>query len=630
MCMRGRKGRSMRRFWNKDTLWKNGLIFLCAFLSVLSLSHILSLGREALFDQAYFGGNIMSVGLWILDIWMIRRFAEPSPGTYKLYSLLGGIILAASIVYGAYAHFENDIFIDWQTGCLQLLLILGLLPLTAPVSNEILRWMDRFSLYCANVQKEDHVKEGQCRISYNKFGRFCQWLEKRYFLVAWMAIFLAYLPLFLTWWPGNFIYDAKYQIRDVLNGLYHTHHPLLHTWLMGTAYQLGVSWGNPSAGYQLYTILQMLVLSSSFAYCLLYVRKKGLPRFVRGILFAWFALFPMHSLFAITSTKDVLFAAFFLYTAVFFCRLLLDKERFFWYSYVGMILCGTIAVLFRNNAVHALLLFGLCLLVFVKGLSAKLKLLLLIAAIVLSSHVSKELLLWGLDGVEGASHREALTVPFQWMARVANYRQDDIDLEMYDEICMYLYEGDIANYNPYNSDPIRDNVNDALLENNLFNFIKLLGKIVLTYPDECFESIVTNTLGYWYPLPMHDYISMNLALYHTAIETGPEIEKRDYCPVVNGLYDSLFVQQNYKTVPLLGYSFRIAPYVWCLFYIMLWCLLHKNRAGVLAVILPFAYLLTCFLGPVVALRYAYGVIVCCSLLPMILMRQTTEEIEAIK
>ena len=93
------------------------------------------------------------------------------------------------------------------------------------------------------------------------------------------------MPVFLANWPGNFIYDAKYQLSEVVHNSYKTHHPLIHTWLMGTAYKLGVEWGNVSKGFQLYTLLQMLVLSSSFAYGLLYLRKRGMPRLFRVISF---------------------------------------------------------------------------------------------------------------------------------------------------------------------------------------------------------------------------------------------------------------------------------------------------------------------------------------------------------
>ena len=76
----------------------------------------------------------------------------------------------------------------------------------------------------------------------------------------------------------------------------------------------------------------------------------------------WFAWFPMHAVFAVSCTKDVLFAAFFLYFTVFLVRLVFDGEAFAWYSYGGMVASGVLSVLMRNNALYAILAGGVVIL----------------------------------------------------------------------------------------------------------------------------------------------------------------------------------------------------------------------------------------------------------------------------
>lgn len=58
--------------------------------------------------------------------------------------------------------------------------------------------------------------------------------EKR-FRTGWAFLFIlaCYVPMFGVAFPGSFAYDVPYQLRQVVTGAYSTHHPLLHTLLLG-------------------------------------------------------------------------------------------------------------------------------------------------------------------------------------------------------------------------------------------------------------------------------------------------------------------------------------------------------------------------------------------------------------
>ncbi|MBQ8038318.1 MAG: hypothetical protein IJ274_00340, partial [Lachnospiraceae bacterium] len=431
-----------------------------------------------------------------------------------------------------------------------------------------------------------------------------------YFLCVWAIIFVSYIPLFLANWPGNFVFDAKYQMTNVLTESYSTHHPLLHTWLMGAAYKIGMKLGNVSAGFQFYTLLQMLVLSASFAYALWYLYKKKVYRGIRIAALLWFALFPMNPLFAISATKDVLCAAFFIISLIYYIRWFYDKENMKWYSYVGMILSSVLLALFRNNALYAVMLFAFICFFAVKGLKNKTKIVIVFLAVYLLSDLSGTGLINALNAHEPDTYRETLSVPLQGLARVAAYRRGDLPDELYNEICNYIREEDIVKYNPYISDPVKNEANENLLRENIGNFFKLWLKVGVQFPDEYFESLVTNTMGYWYPLNMGGYVTMDVSLYHTLIGMGEEIQKADYCPVVGEVYNPLFYEGDYKYTPVLGYLFRLAVYVWFFIYAFLWSVYRKDKDGFLLICLPVVYLLSCMAGPVVAIRYVYSIIVC--------------------
>ncbi|MDE7224458.1 MAG: hypothetical protein K2O34_11865 [Acetatifactor sp.] len=581
-------------------------IVLFSYLSVLSLARIIALNGDGAvyFGGTYFGYNLTSVLYFAVTAWLLHRFLRLTDRRLRTVSSAGGILLGLAIVYGGYAHYANNIFISVSEGLLQPFLALGISACTTPLCAELLQLPSRFESRNAG-RRSDSVSRIQTFLSTRPW---C------YFLLTWGILMISYMPLFLSQWPGNFVFDAKYQMSEVCYNSYSTHHPLLHTLLMGSAYKLGLWMGSASAGFQFYTLFQMLVLTGVFAYLLLYLYKKKAPACIRICALLWFALFPMHSLFAISATKDVLFAAFFLWHAIFLFRLLMDRERFTWHGYVGMILSGVLMVLFRNNALYALCAAGLILLLFLKPLASRLRYLCVLAAILLLSSLSGRALVACTNAHSPDANREMMSVPLQGMARVASYRGSELDPALYEEICQYIPQEDIPLYNPYISDPIKGHANEELLRDNKVNLFKLWLKVGLQFPDEYLESIITNTMGFWYPLNQGRYVSMDIALYHTLIGVDQEITKHDYFPPASQLYNYFFYHGNGYSTPVLAYFFRSAPYIWLLVFTLLWSIWKKRYRLLLWGMLPLMYLGTCFLGPTAALRYIYCLVVCVPLL----------------
>ena len=589
----------MTGFFKKHTVIRGIVSAIFAYLAVFSLSEIFSLNSNIsdYFTGMYWGYNIGPIAVFLGGAYIFNRFLINDDIRLKIVSAISGLLLAMSCVYGAYAHYMNNIFISSSVNILQIFLILGISLLTIPLSAELFMWVEKAVQWFSKKKSEVDMS-----VPAKKPGI--------YFLCVWGIIFVSYLPIFLSNWPGNFVYDAKYQIRDVVLYTHSTHHPLLHTLFMGWAYNLGIKMGNVSAGFQFYTLIQMLVLSASFAYCLLYLYKKKVYRGIRIAALLWFALFPLNPILAISATKDVLCAAFFLFSVIFYIRLLYDKEQFKWYSYVGMIVSNILLALLRNNALYAVILFAVIVLIMNKGWKEKIKVAVLIVVIYVGSGLCNEALIRSVDATEPDTYREALSVPLQCLARVASYRGNEIDEVYYNEICQYIRGMDLANYSPYLSDPIKNMANETALRDNTLNFFKLWAKVGLIYPDEYFESIVTNTLGYWYPLNAGGYVTMDVALYHTLIGVGEEIVKENYFPLANKFYDDLFYLGNYKYTPILGYLFRLPIYVW--FYVLGFfnLIYKKDKKALMLISFPLAYFLTCMAGPGVAIRYLYCIIVC--------------------
>lgn len=575
------------------------VLVACAYWCIWSWKQIVGLYDDlAVYSGGmYFGYNLWSVVLFILDIYLIRRWNRLENKRLKVFSLIGGVLMSILIVYGAYAHFVNNIFLSVGETFAQFGYIIGFGFLIVPLWAELLLLIEKGNTW----YKE---REAGTKKLY----------PKRFFILVWLGIFVGHLPVFLGYWPGNFIFDAQYQLANVVAGTHFTHHPLIHTLMMGKAYEFGVGLGNVSLGIQFYTLAQMLILSAAFAYFLLYLYKRRTPRCILVGCFLWFALFPMHPIFAITATKDVLCAAFFLFFMVFVIRYFVHNEKFKWYSYAGMIVSGVLLCLFRNNALYAVLLTGVVLAVMTKGWKNRGIVLLLLTMIYVFTSISNEALIRYTNAETKDKYRESLSLPLQGMARVASYRGDELSPELYDELITYIREEDIANYNPYLSDPIKNEANEQKLKGNLINFFKLWAKIGIQFPDEYIESVITNTVGYWYPLYQGTYVSNDVSLYHTLIGIGEEIDKKNCCNWLTDIYDPIFYEKNFYYVPLLGFFFRNAFYVWTVIVYMLWCVYKKDWNACKLGLLPLLYFATCICGPLSALRYIYCLVVSTPLL----------------
>lgn len=594
-------------------LWvKRILVLGLSYISTLSLAKIISLGNDSIYYGGLnFGYNITAVAVFAVTAFVLNRFLLLENRRLKVVSSIGGVLMGMAIVYGSYVHFMNDIFISRNESLLQIGTILGISVLTTPLFCE---------LFLALNKAGEWFRAG----GGNRKELPSQKQSVRFFLLSWLGIFASYVPLFLQVWPGNFCADAPYQMIHVITNTHYTHHPLAHTLLMGWAYKLGVRMGNVSAGYQLYTLIQMLVLSAAFAYATLYIYNKVARKCIWIATLGWAILFPMHMVFAVTSTKDVLFGAFFLFSMVFLVRYFVDKEVFKWYSYVGMILSIAGALLYRNNMWYVVILGGVITIFLEKGWKNRLRgAAVLLASVLLFQGVNESLIRY-TNASESDVYRESMSVPLQCLARVVSYHVDDLDPELYDEICMYIREEAIPNYNPYISDPIKNYASEEMLKTNTGNFMKLFLKVGLQFPDEYFESIVTNTMGYWYPLHQAKYVGSDIATYHMLIGMGEELVKKDLLPGGEFL-DYLFWEQGFREIPILGYLFRNVCYIWLYVIYFLWCILQKKRSGWVPGVFGLIYILTCFAGPMTALRYIYCLVTTVPIIMYILISRNTGE-----
>ena len=190
--------------------------------------------------------------------------------------------------------------------------------------------------------------------------------RRRTLVVSALVIGLFWLPVLLAGFPGFFNYDAgmkgQMQWAQVERGVYNDHHPILHTLWLEYTVKLGAHlFGDFNAGICLSVVLQAVLLLAVIVWALSKMLKDGCSRMGFVLAVAFFALNPMVSFFAFSTTKDVPCAA----SALVLCISLREAigggesstpiaKRM---NALRIVVCSALCASLRSNVLIALLLF---------------------------------------------------------------------------------------------------------------------------------------------------------------------------------------------------------------------------------------------------------------------------------
>lgn len=451
------------------------------------------------------------------------------------------------------------------------------------------------------------------------------------FAVYMMVILACWIPVFLAYYPSVFAYDAEGQLYQVMAGDYSTHHPLLHTLFLGAFFRLGDRLpGSYSSGMALHSIVQMFFMAVILAYVLTVLYRQKTSWVMRILLLLFYAVFPVNSVLAVSTTKDVLFSGLVLLYVVKSDQRYHEKQEKIKGADVRFVLLSVLMLLLRNNAVYAWLLCQPFLL-YSAGKRGRLKHYAVLAA--------ATLLLFGLGnaGIKTAvsarsgSPREMLSVPLQQMARTRVMHEEEIDDDMRERLDAYLpSEWVFAAYNPYLADPVK---NRAVIHDDPAGLIKTWMELGTQFPLTYLDAFLDNSIGYWY---LGD--KSHSTIYGVGMESGfgylstdnrtmpagYEIVEHSYLPKLRLFMERLISENEYQKIPVLPVIFAPAFYWWLLcLYIAFF--LYRREYGMLApALFPAAYYLTLLLSPTVLIRYMYPFVICCPMMLCMAGRDQTE------
>jgi len=422
------------------------------------------------------------------------------------------------------------------------------------------------------------------------------------FLFSTVILLLCWLPYFMAFYPGLFTYDISYQYLMYKTGEYSTHHPLLHTLMVGFCCDIGrLLFGYPVKGILLYTVIQMVLMAAAMSSAISFLYRHGTPLWFCIVLLVFDAVMPFNTLMVISSTKDTLFAGCVLYLLVMIFELVDDPAILKKPSWMIRFVLIQVAVgLMRNNGFICLI--GV-LIVSVVGLlhyrtTAMRMIALCLCSIILYSACNA-----GLKAAVNAkdgSISEALSVPIQQLSRVYVMTDD----EAKPEILKWLpLAGEYANSI---SDMVKKS--STVTVEQLPQFLKLWLDVGLRHPIIYLDAFGHLTKGFYQldeePPQGGQYLETK---FHESVEDM--ILPNSQWPWLRDLMSALYSNRGYLDIPLYSAILSHAFWCWVMLFAFMGSICLRRKDVFIAGVIPFALFLSILLGPCVMLRYIYPIII---------------------
>lgn len=561
---------------------------ICAVLSFGACLAIVSMLKDNN-DFYAFSNSIIALPTLVGCYFSISR-AFKERGRILIISIILGFMLSASQIFG-----KNLLRTDC-TDCQNIKVWLAILGLT-PLFSSLL-----INLYVFLDKKK--ITDSVYKLSHNKL-----------FLFSWLIIFLAWLPALFASYPGVYAYDCIFEVRFALRDEVTMHHPIVHTLMVKWfVIDLGEKMlGNRELGFFWYCIVQMLSLSGSMAFALRYLIKRKTNKVFTFIVFLIFAFLPVNPLMGIAGTKDILFSAFGLFSAVFFCEIVDKAEKADWKQYLGLGIFLFLTMLFRNQGFYVFLVtmpIGILLLKKRRLITTITTVIVTVVYLVFSGPFTTNV----LHGVyPDYLKKEYFSVPSMQLMRAYHDENSVMTPEQreYVESLIASYADDGAGRLGI-ADIYKNWFNVGLCFEDPMRFVTMWFDIGRDHTVDYIDAWGRLTIGLWYadmnyrdPEAFHPYWEYIMSTGDTQEYVILERTTPQSLQGLSDWYDNFTYQDPYQNIPVVSMLFSSGIYFWVMMIYAGWCVCKKKYNYLLVAVYPFVYWLTMLLGPVVVFRYVY-------------------------
>lgn len=461
------------------------------------------------------------------------------------------------------------------------------------------------------------------KIKDEKLPKILSLFDKHPFLFSFIVIVICYLPYIIAYYPVIINYDAANQIKEVMGihtrymdsvvllnpNVYITNfNPIIHTLLIGGLFKVGYLIGNVNFGMFLYSIVQLIIVISVFAYSIYYLNKIKVNKKLILIILGIYALVPLFPFYAMTAVKDVIFSSLILL----YCIKLYDimKYKQTTKQYILFSLLVLLIILFRNNGIYTIVLSLPFAMILKKEIR---KPILIIFIFNIAMYIGYNKVLLPSLEIANTSIREMLSVPFQQTARYAKYYGDEIsdeDKKIIDKVLGYDDLGE--RYEPDLSDKVKNKYNKYTTDEELKEYFQVWFKYLLKRPGVYIDATINNVYGYFYPNTSAWYIYTDLN--HKLPEAGFDYHFNG----LNGLRSILSAYgEAFPYIPILGTTANIGMVVWIYILLLGMLIVNKMKKYIVLLLPAFSLILVCIVGP--ANTYFRYILPCVFALPSLIL-----------
>ena len=423
-----------------------------------------------------------------------------------------------------------------------------------------------------------------------------------------LALLLCWSPVLLSCFPGMLNYDFVGEYAQFRSGQYSAIHPLLYSALQSALLLLGERLHSATFGLFLTTATRMLCLAFALAYGCAFAQRRGTPRWALLLMTAFFALHPVFSFLAVSTSKDVPFAAALLALTLLSWELLEDPDGFLRRKsrYALFILMAVCTAHLRKNGLIALILLLSALIAAARGARARVLGLSICAAIACAA-LQAVLVLGLLPAQQPAG--QLYSLPAQQLVRAYNVGEmadaDRAELEGW-----YLYPTGLT-VHAHNADRAKNNLDQERLAGDGGGFLALWSRVARSNRRPYAEAFLLLNMGLWYPGDVShseayagiDYDPYGYLEGNRCADELPELQTVCLLPAVREWVEEIARQNVHQKLPLLSLLFCTSTPFWVIAFASALFIARKRARALPAILGALGIWLSYFLGPCTLARY---------------------------
>lgn len=579
---------------------KNIIPFVLSFISTLGINGLITITSEQVTNNSFV--YFIFFALFLFTFSKIKIFKKG----YTIFSIIFSVFLSLVLIIGSQLEFYSEIIWSFAT----LIKIIALSVSIFPLNYLLLKYVDKFK-----IQKSDNIN------------------YKKIFVITFLIILFFNFLVFLALYPGEYGYDAGFQIMEILEKDVQitSHFSLLFSFILAKVVNLGkVLFGSYQVGFGIYCFLQMTFLSYVATKITVFCTKRIPNKIIYFINILFFSFFPLYTLMSISAAQDSVFAGLFCLIILNVIELIENKD--YWKNKLKPISLGILIFLLcliRNNGFYCILISIPFIFLACKNKKVAVLLIFIIPLFAYKIYSGPVFNILGVTKTD--TFREMLSIPSQQFARVYNYNLKVFSKEELKQLKKFYPRIEDFKYYTYRqsiADPTKSVLNNKYVKSNLKDYISLWTSNGIKDPENYVEAFLLNSLGFWYPNKnynddrmYHPYIEIEMM---DAAKWNPryvQIKRESKFPIYEKILNITIGKNAWKRIPVISTIFTTGTYFIIFIFLFLLTILRRNFKYMLPISIILGLYATLFLSPVALFRYCFPIIMVSPLMINLILYQ---------